>query len=135
MMGSPDKRYVCLGPASGFSDHYGACPLFSDHYRRALARLAVCGFCYETADHLAARTAWLLAFSAPTLPGLSTKPRPPPLHAPCALHARLRLSHRPVAARCPAGHFDVLMGKRVETEVFPLIHQFLLQHDAPRPRL
>lgn len=27
MLGSPDKRYVCLGPASGFSDHYGACGL------------------------------------------------------------------------------------------------------------
>lgn len=23
MLGSPDKRYMCLGPASGFSDHYG----------------------------------------------------------------------------------------------------------------
>lgn len=34
-----------------------------------------------------------------------------------------------------AGHFDILMGKRVEAEVFPLIHQFLLQHDGPRPRL
>jgi poly-beta-hydroxyalkanoate depolymerase len=34
-----------------------------------------------------------------------------------------------------SGHFDILMGKRVETEVFPLIHQFLLQHDSPRSRL
>lgn len=33
------------------------------------------------------------------------------------------------------GHFDILMGKRVEVEVFPLIHQFLLQHDGPKPRL
>lgn len=24
MLGSKDKRYVCLGPASGFADHYGA---------------------------------------------------------------------------------------------------------------
>lgn len=55
MLGSKDKRYVCLGPASGFADHYG--------------------------------------------------------------------------------HFDILMGKRVEVEVFPIIHQFLLQHDGPRPRL
>ncbi|WIA11187.1 hypothetical protein OEZ85_011317 [Tetradesmus obliquus] len=55
MFGSPDKRFVCLGPAAGFSDHYG--------------------------------------------------------------------------------HFDILMGKRVEKEVFPLIHGFLLQHDSPRPRL
>jgi hypothetical protein len=39
------------------------------------------------------------------------------------------------AGLCFAGHFDILMGKRVESEVFPLIHQFLLQHDGPRPRL
>jgi hypothetical protein len=23
MFGSPDKRFICLGPAAGFSDHYG----------------------------------------------------------------------------------------------------------------
>lgn len=32
-----------------------------------------------------------------------------------------------------AGHFDILMGKKVEREVFPIIHDFLLQNDSPKP--
>lgn len=55
MFGSPNKKFVCLGPSSGFSDHYG--------------------------------------------------------------------------------HFDILMGKHVEQEVFPLIHDFLTEHDGPVSRL
>jgi len=55
MFGSPDKRFICLGPSSGFGSHYG--------------------------------------------------------------------------------HFDILIGKRVEKEVFPIIHEFLEQHDAPQSRL
>jgi poly-beta-hydroxyalkanoate depolymerase len=34
-----------------------------------------------------------------------------------------------------SGHFDILIGKKVDTEVFPLIHQFLEQHDMPLSRL
>lgn len=103
MLGSPDKRYVCLGPASGFGDHYGA--------RRERVQLRS-GYSARPA-HLPLQGVahWLLA---------------DPL--PCALLACV------VSCAC-AGHFDVLMGKRVEAEVFPLIHQFLVQHDSPKPRL
>ncbi|WIA31163.1 hypothetical protein OEZ86_001173 [Tetradesmus obliquus] len=83
MFGSPDKRFVCLGPAAGFSDHYGeGC------------RIVI----KEMTSHM-----WTAAAAT--------------------------------SKACTAGHFDILMGKRVEKEVFPLIHGFLLQHDSPRPRL
>lgn len=38
MFGSPDKRFVCLGPCSGFSDHYGARPHVSSNRRGVLAQ-------------------------------------------------------------------------------------------------
>ncbi len=40
-----------------------------------------------------------------------------------------------VAPWFTTGHFDILMGKRVESEVFPSIHEFLEQHDSPVSRL
>jgi hypothetical protein len=44
MFGSPDKRFICLGPAAGFSDHYGelralACGLYGSlWYRRSVVQ-------------------------------------------------------------------------------------------------
>jgi poly-beta-hydroxyalkanoate depolymerase len=45
------------------------------------------------------------------------------------------LGPAPAAAAADAGHFDILIGKKVDTEVFPLIQQFLEQHDMPLSRL
>lgn len=126
MLGSQDKRYICLGPASGFGDHYGE---------------TLQGFVRCFGGGVATLQAIALGAGSARVVGVCLQRGTPCIAALAGMLQHMVPDFCVAILLCCAvsrqnpGHFDILMGKRVEKEVFPLIHQFLLQHDSPKPRL